>query len=135
MDNTNRIYIGPYLQILTGIFFFLVGIAVVQDFITTDNFEDKIAKDIVAVEFWVEWNKSNEFEDFGMLDDCTKYRVDVGEYPELQEKYKVTCIPTVIIFESGEEKERFKANIMFQLDADKKIVQNSINNLVLNKFQ
>ena len=135
MDNTNRIYIGPYLQILTGIFFFLVGIAVFQDFITTDNFEDKIAKDIVAVEFWVEWNKSNEFEDFGMLDDCTKYRVDVGEYPELQEKYKVTCIPTVIIFESGEEKERFKANIMFQLDADKKIVQNSINNLVLNKFQ
>ena len=135
MDNTNRIYIGPYLQILTGIFFFLVGIAVGQDFITTDNFEDKIAKDIVAVEFWVEWNKSNEFEDFGMLDDCTKYRVDVGEFPELQEKYKVTCIPTVIIFESGEEKERFKANIMFQLDADKKIVQNSINNLVLNKFQ
>ena len=133
--DTNRIYIGPYLHILIGIFFFLVGFASGQEFITTDNFEDKIAKDIVAVEFWVEWNKSNEFEDFGMLDDCTKYRVNVGEYPELQEKYKVTCIPTVIIFESGEEKERFKANIMFQLDADKKIVQNSINNLVLNKFQ
>ena len=89
----------------------------------------------MAVEFWVEWNKSNEFEDFVLLDDCTKYRVNVGEFPELQEKYKVTCIPTVIIFESGEEKERFKANIMFQLDADKKIVQNSIDNLVLNKFQ
>ena len=130
-----KIYIGPYLQILTAIFFLLMGLASGQDFITTENFEDKIAKDIVAVEFWVEWNKSNEFEDFGMLDDCTKYRVNVGEYPELQEKYKVTCIPTVIIFESGEEKERFKANIMFQLDADKKIVQNSINNLVLNKFQ
>ena len=40
--DTNRIYIGPYLQILTGIFFFLVGIAIGQDFITTDNFEDKI---------------------------------------------------------------------------------------------
>ena len=133
--NTNKIYIGPYLQILIAIFFFFIGIASGQDFITPENFEDKIAKDIVAVEFWVEWNKSNEFEDFGMLDDCTKYRVDVGEFPELQEKYKVTCIPTVIIFESGEEKERFKANIMFQLDADKKIVQNSINNLVLNIFQ
>ena len=130
-----KIYIGPYLQILTAIFFFFFGLAWGQDFITPENFEDKIAKDIVAVEFWVEWNKSNEFADFGMLDDCTKYRVDVGEYPELQEKYKVTCIPTVIIFESGEEKERFKANIMFQLDADKKIVQNSIDNLVLNKFQ
>ena len=130
-----KIYIGYYLHILVAVFFFLFGIASGQDFITTENFEEKIAKDIVAVEFWVEWNKSNEFADFGMLDDCTKYRVDVGEFPELQEKYKVTCIPTVIIFESGEEKERFKANIMFQLDADKKIVQNSINNLVLNKFQ
>ena len=133
--NTKRIYIGPYLHILIGIFFFLIGFASGQEFITTDNFEEKIAKDIVAVEFWVEWNKSNEFEDFVLLDDCTKYRVNVGEYPELQDKYKVTCIPTVIIFESGEEKERFKANIMFQLDADKKIVQNSIDNLVLNKFQ
>ena len=133
--DTKKIYIGYYLHILVAVFFFLFGIASGQDFITTENFEEKIAKDIVAVEFWVEWNKSNEFADFGMLDDCTKYRVDVGEFPELQEKYKVTCIPTVIIFESGEEKERFKANIMFQLDADKKIVQNSINNLVLNKFQ
>ena len=130
-----KIYIGYYLHILVAVFFFLFGLASGQDFITTDNFENKIAKDIVAVEFWVEWNESNQFADFGMLDDCTKYRVNVGEYPELQEKYKVTCIPTVIIFESGEEKERFKANIMFQLDADKKIVQNSINNLVLNKFQ
>ena len=131
---TNRIYIGPYLHILIGIFFFLMGLAIGQDFITTDNFEDKIAKDIVAVEFWVEWNKSNEFEDFGLLDDCTKYRVNVGEYPELQEKYKVTCIPTVIIFESGEEKERIKANIMFQLDANKKIVQNSIDQIMISKF-
>ena len=135
MDNVTKIYIGPCLQILIAIFFFFFGIASGQDFVTTENFEEKIAKDIVAVEFWVEWNKSNEFVDFGLLSDCTKYRVNVGEYPELQDKYKVTCIPTVIIFESGEEKERFKANIMFQLDADKKIVQNSIDNLVLNKFQ
>ena len=128
---TKKIYMGYYLHILVAVFFFLFGLASGQDFITTDNFE---AKDIVAVEFWVEWNKSNEFEDFGMLDDCTKYRVDVGKYPELQEKYKVTCIPTVIIFESGEEKERFKANIMFQLDANKKIVQNSIDQIMISKF-
>ena len=131
---TKKIYIGYYLHILVAVFFFLFGLASGQEFITTENFEDKIAKDIVAVEFWVEWNKSNEFEDFVLLNDCTKYRVDVGKYPELQDKYKVTCIPTVIIFESGEEKERFKANIMFQLDADKKIVQNSIDQIMISKF-
>ena len=105
-----------------------------QDFLTPNNFDDKIAKDIVAVEFWVEWNKTNEFSEFVELNDCEKYRVDIGLYPELQEQYNVTCLPTVIIFESGEEKERFKANIMFELNATKKDVQESIDKLMLAKF-
>tara|TARA_Y100001973_G_C5179454_1_gene323945 strand:+ start:1479 stop:1871 length:393 start_codon:yes stop_codon:yes gene_type:complete len=105
-----------------------------QEFLTADNFQNKVAKDIVAVEFWVEWNKTNEFSEFVELNDCEKYRVDIGKYPELQKEYNVTCIPTVIIFESGEEKERFKANIMFELDATKKDVQNSIDKIMLAKF-
>ena len=105
-----------------------------QEFLSPDNFKEAIAKDIVAVEFWVEWNKTNEFSEFIDLNDCEKYRVDIGEYPGLQKEYKVTCIPTVIIFESGEEKDRFKANIMFQLDANKKDVQKSIDQLMIAKF-
>ena len=105
-----------------------------QEFISYDNFNNKIAKDIVAVEFWVEWNQANEFSEFVKLNDCEKYRVDIGKYPELQKKYEVTCIPTIIIFESGEEKERFKANIMFELDASKKDVQSSIDKIMLAKF-
>ena len=106
----------------------LFGIkATSQEFLTAENFEDKTAKDIVAVEFWVELYLyiSIKFCD---------HRVDIGKYPELQKEYKVTCIPTVIIFESGEEKERFKANIMFQLDASKKDVQESIDQLMIAKF-
>tara|TARA_R100001594_G_C4027713_1_gene260601 strand:- start:1100 stop:1492 length:393 start_codon:yes stop_codon:yes gene_type:complete len=105
-----------------------------QEFISSDDFNNKIAKDIVAIEFWVEWNSSNEFVDLSNLKDCSKYRVDIEKYPDLQAKYEVTCIPTVIIFESGEERERFKANIMFELEADKKQVQKSINNIMLAKF-
>ena len=105
-----------------------------QEFISSDNFNDKTAKDIVAVEFWVDWNSSNEFADLSSLSDCSKYRVDIGKYPDIQKEYNITCIPTVIIFESGDEKERFKANIMFQLDADKKKVQKSIDNIMLAKF-
>tara|TARA_R100000781_G_C4077918_1_gene126732 strand:+ start:1647 stop:2036 length:390 start_codon:yes stop_codon:yes gene_type:complete len=127
--------ITNYLYILISLLFFIVGIASGQDFLTEANFEDKTAKDIVAVEFWVEWNKSNEFAEFVKLDDCEKYRVDIGSFPSLQKKYNVTCIPTVIIFESGEEKERFKANIMFKLDATKKDVQKSIDRIMLAKFE
>jgi hypothetical protein len=60
--------------------------------------------------------------------------VDIGRFPNLQKQYNVTCIPTVIVFESGEEKERFKANIMFKLDATKKDVQKSIDKIMLAKF-
>ena len=105
-----------------------------QEFLSPDNFKDKTAKDIVAVEFWVEWNKNNEFGEFVELNDCEKYRVDIGKHPDIQKEYEVTCIPTVIIFESGEEKERFKANIMFELDATKKDVQKSIDKIMLAKF-
>ena len=105
-----------------------------QEFLTPSNFESKTTKDIVAVEFWVEWNKSNEFSEFVDLEDCEKYRVDIGKHPELQKKYNVTCIPTVIIFESGEERERFKANIMFELEATKKDVQKTIDKIMLAKF-
>ncbi len=126
--------ITNFLYVLISLLFFMVGIASGQDFLNEANFEDKIAKDIVAVEFWVDWNKSNEFAEFSELKDCKIYRVDIGRFPSLQKKYNVTCIPTVIIFESGEEKERFKANIMFQLDASKKDVQKSIDGLMYAKF-
>tara|TARA_B100000902_G_C26893030_1_gene708350 strand:- start:112 stop:501 length:390 start_codon:yes stop_codon:yes gene_type:complete len=123
------------IYILITVLFFIIGVATGQEFINESNFEDKIAKDIVAVEFWVGWNESNEFTEIVKLNDCEKYRVDIGRFPSIQNKYNVTCIPTVIVFESGEEKDRFKANIMFQLDATKKDVQKSIDNLMLAKFE
>tara|TARA_Y100000593_G_C4210568_1_gene286596 strand:+ start:245 stop:586 length:342 start_codon:yes stop_codon:yes gene_type:complete len=112
----------------------MMGIVTGQEFLTESNFNEKIAKDIVAVEFWVEWNSSNEFVDLSKLDDCAKYRVDVGKYPNIQSEFNITSLPTVIIFESGEEKERFKANIMFQLDADKNEIQSRIDDIMLAKF-
>ena len=126
--------IANYILILLGILFFIAGSAFGQEFITEANFADKTAKDIVAVEFWVEWNQANEFAEFVKLNDCEKYRVDIGRFPNLQKQYNVTCIPTVIVFESGEEKERFKANIMFKLDATKKDVQKTIDKIMLAKF-
>ena len=56
-------------------------------------------------------------------------------YMDVQMNYNVTAIPTVIIFDNGVEKERFNANVMFKLDADKKIVQHSVDTITLNKFQ
>ena len=105
-----------------------------QDMLTTDNFKTKIAKDIVVVEFWAAWNAANQFNELPKLKDCKVYRVDITSYMDLQIDYNVEAIPTIIIFDNGEEKERFKPNIMFQLEANKKTIQHSVDTLLLNKF-
>ena len=114
--------------------FFFVGIASGQEFLTEANFNDKTAKDIVAVEFWVDWNSNNQFNELEELKDCQAYRVDIARFPSLQNKYEVSSIPVIIIFESGEEKQRFLPNIMFELDATKKDIQKSIDQLMIAKF-
>jgi len=103
-----------------------------QEFINPNNFKSKVAKDIVVVEFYAGWNDANaaKYE----LTDCSYYLVDISQYMDLQMKFDITAIPTVIVFESGEEKIRFLPNVMFKLDADKKTVQKDIDKLMLAKF-
>jgi len=131
----HRIDISSYLYILMMVFMFICGTSFSQDFITSSNFNKKIAKDIVVVEFWAGWNATNEFKELIKLKDCVVYRVDISAHMDVQMDYDIAAIPTVVIFDNGEEKERFKPNVMFQLDADKKTIQNSVDTLTLNKFQ
>ena len=130
-----RIDISNYLYVLMMIFMFICGTAFSQDFVTADNFKNKIAKDVVVVEFWAEWNQMNQFNELNKLKGCNVYRIDIMSFMDIQMNYNVTAIPTVIIFDNGIEKERFNANVMFKLEADKKTVQHSVDTITLNKFQ
>ena len=129
-----QIEISNYIYILMMIVVFGCSAAFGQEFINGD-FEDRIAKDVVAVEFWAEWNAANQFNDLAELKECEKYRLDIMADSDTQMEYNVSAIPTVIIFDNGVEKVRFNPNIMFKLDASKKIVQNSVDTIILNKFQ
>ena len=128
--NVNR-----YLYTFVIVVLIALGNCNAQGFINEENFDDKIAKDIIAIEFWAGWNSANEFAELETLKQCEKYRVDIGVNSKLQTEFSVISVPTVIIFDNGVEKERFAANIMFQLEADKKTIQNSIDTIKLNKFQ
>ena len=130
-----KIDVSNYLYILMMVFMFLCGTALSQDFVTTDNFNNKIAKDVVAIEFWAEWNQMNQFNELIKLKGCNVYRIDIMSYMDIQMNYNVTAIPTVIVFDNGVEKCRFNPNVMFKLDADKKTVQHSVDTITLNKFQ
>ena len=129
-----RIDISNYVYILLMLLAFGCGTVMGQEFINND-FKEKIAKDIVAVEFWADWNSANQFADLGKLKECEKYRLDIMAKADIQAEYNITGIPTVIIFDNGVEKERFLPNIMFKLDACKKTVQHSVDTIILNKFQ
>ena len=130
-----KIDISEYLYVLVMILVFICGTAIGQEFVSNDNFKESIAKDITVVEFWADWNKANQFNELIKLKECNKYRLDIMTNMDTQAEYNVSAIPTVIIFDNGIEKERFNPNIMFQLEADKKTIQNSIDTIMLSKFQ
>jgi len=108
---------------------------VAQEFVTSSSFGPKTAKGIVVVEFWVEWNQGNEVEFLEALKDCSSYRVCIIKSSDLQSKYKVTSVPTIIVFDNGVEQNRFNPNIMMELNATKKEVQSVIDEITFNKFQ
>jgi len=129
-----RIDISNYVYILLMLLAFGCGTVMSQTFINGD-FEDRIAKDVVAVEFWADWNKANQFAELNKLKECEVYRLDIMAEADIQAEYNITAIPTIIIFDNGVERERFGANIMFQLEANRKVIQNSVDTIILNKFQ
>ena len=131
----HRIDISTYLYVFVMLLMFACGTALGQTFATNETFENDIAKDISVVEFWAEWNSINEFKELIKLKDCNVYRIDIMNCMDIQTEYNVSAIPTIIIFENGIEKTRFLPNIMFQLEANKKIIQNSVDTITLNKFQ
>jgi thiol-disulfide isomerase/thioredoxin len=130
----SKIEISNYIYVLIMLLAFGCGTVMGQDFINGD-FKDRIAKDVVAVEFWAGWNSANQFAELNKLKECESYRLDIMADADIQTEYNITAIPTIIIFDNGVEKVRFNANIMFQLEADRKTIQNSVDTIILNKFQ
>ena len=105
------------------------------EFLNNGNFNNKISKGIVVVEYWAEWNNANKFKELKDLKDCTVYRACISSCNDSAAKYKIKAIPTVIIYDNGEEVARFSPNIMLQFEATGKDVQSAIDEIVLNKFQ
>ena len=63
------------------------------------------------------------------------YRVDIGKYMDIQTKYNISAIPTLIVFNNGNIEKQFDPNIMFQLEASKNDVQDVIDEIMLKQFE
>ena len=89
---------------------------------------------VCVVEFNASFNSANSVDWIDELSDCKGKRVDILANPELQKEHKIVVVPTVIVFNDGEEVERFQANIMMQLEATKDEVQEAVDEIIMSAF-
>jgi len=88
---------------------------------------------VKAVLFNAEWNQSNDVDWFKGLSDVAKSKMDIS-VGDCQSKYEIAIIPTIVIFDDGEEVKRFQADLSFKLLATKEDVQEYIDELIISKF-
>ena len=90
--------------------------------------------DLCVIQFNASFNSSNEVKWLGELTDCNTNTVDIVANPGLPKEYKIVVVPTILILEDGEEVARFQANIMMQMEATRKDIQGSIDEIIMSKF-
>ena len=73
-------------------------------------------------------------ERLGKLNDCSVKYYDITKYPELQKKYKVVVVPTIVVFQDGEEIKRYQADISFKMSATKEDIQEAIDEAIMGGF-
>ena len=89
---------------------------------------------IYVVEFNASFNAGNSVDWIDDLSDCKGKHIDIVAEPDLQKEHKIVVVPTVIIFNDGEEVERFQANIMMQLEATQDEVQEAVDQIIMSAF-
>jgi|TARA_R110000796_G_scaffold143509_2_gene260106 predicted nucleotidyltransferase len=89
---------------------------------------------VCVVEFNASFNAANSVGWIDDLSDCKGRRVDIASEPAMQSEYKIVVVPTVIVFNEGEEVKRFQANIMMQLEASKSDVQDAVDEILMSDF-
>ena len=93
-----------------------------------------IISQIQVVQFNANWNSANGVNWLSKLTDCKTNQVDIATDKAAQAKYKIIVVPTIIVFNHGEEVKRFQANIMMQMEAKLEDIQNLVDETVMESF-
>ena len=88
---------------------------------------------IEAIHFNAGWNDANNVEWFSKIKDCDTKSLLI-ENDDNQSEYKIAIVPTIIIFDDGEEVKRFQADLSFKMVATKEEVKEYIEELIISKF-
>ncbi len=102
--------------------------------LSTTCFAQDFPEGLVVVEFNASFNKANEVQWLSKLTDCEVERVDIAADSRWASEYKIVVVPTLVVFNNNEEAKRFQANIMMTMEATRKEVQDSIDEITMEAF-
>ena len=89
---------------------------------------------IQVVQFNANWNSANSVNWLDKLTDCKTSNIDIATDKAAQSKYKIIVVPTIVVFNHGEEVKRYQANIMMQIEAKLEDIQTLVDETVMESF-
>ena len=93
-----------------------------------------VISQIKVIQFNANWNSANGVNWLDKLTDCKVAQIDIATNTAAQSKYKIIVVPTIIVFNHGEEVKRYQANIMMQMEAKLEDVQDLVDETVMESF-
>ena len=88
---------------------------------------------VKVVHFNAGWNSANDVEWFDKLSDANKKSLSIDD-SYIQTKYSIAIVPTIIVFDDGEEVKRYQADLSFKMVATREEIQEYIDELIISKF-
>ena len=89
---------------------------------------------VKVIQFNANWNNANSVTWLNKLTDCKTSQIDIATDKTAQSKYKIVVVPTIIVFNQGEEVKRYQANIMMQIEAKLEDIQHIVDETVMESF-
>ena len=89
---------------------------------------------LCVVQFNAGFNEANKVTWVTKLTDCSTKFIDIQKDTKAAGKYKIVVVPSIVIYFDGEEVHRFQANIMMQMEATKKEVQEKIDEVIMENM-
>jgi len=89
---------------------------------------------LCVVQYNASWNTANSVEWINELTDCEVKEIDIASSKTASSEYKIVVVPTIIIYNDGEEVKRFQANIMMTMEATKEEIQEALDEILMEDF-